>query len=148
MNDGSMEMQIKITNQIAAGLILLLLALPALATPPQDKAIMASSNGEGVLKMGQEQFKVTAAVVKLNDDGTADVHLVSDITVFVSGTWSKTGDATNGIDLQITGGAARSDLKGSGKLFLRDDGKSIASLTLQIITKFTKRTIDVSFVGK
>lgn len=129
-------------------MLLLVLVSPAFAVLPQDKAVLASANGEGVLKMGQEEFKVTAVFVKLNDDGTAEIHLVSDITVFVSGTWAKSGDAKNSIDLEITGGTARSDLKGTGKLSLRDDGKSIATFKLQVITKFTKKTIDVSFVGK
>lgn len=136
-------------KNVATSLIfLLLLTFPALAAGPQDKSIVASSNGDGVLKMGQEEFKVSAAVVKLMEDGTAEINLVSDITVFVSGKWSKADDPAKGIDLKITGGATQGSLEGGGKLVLRDDGKSIASLKLQLFNKNTKRNIEVSFVGR
>ena len=129
-------------------LLLLLLVFPALATRPQDKDIVVSANGEGLLKVGQEEFKVTAAVVKLKEDHTVEINLISEITIFMTGTWSSTGDPTNGIALEITGSAARATMEGSGKLFVRGDSKSIASLKLQVFNKGSKRTIDVSFVGK
>lgn len=136
-------------KNVATTLIfLLLLTFPSFAATPQEKSIVVSSNGDGVLKMGQEEFKVSAAVVKLIDDGTAEINLLSEITVFLEGQWSKTGDPSKGIDLKITGGAAQATLEGAGKLFLRDDGKSITSLKLQVFNKSTKRTIEVNFVGR
>jgi hypothetical protein len=135
--------------RVAISLMLLLLVVcPAPAMLPQNKEIVASANGEGLLKMGQEEFKVTAVVVKLKEDRTAEINLISEITVFVSGTWSSAGDPKNGIKLEITGGASKGALEGGGTLFLRDEGKSIASLKLQVFNKASKRTIDVSFVGK
>lgn len=139
-----MQKHYRVTTSL---MLLLLLVFPAVAVSLQNKEIVASANGEGLLKMGQEQFKVTAAIVKLKEDGTAEINLISEITIFMSGTWSRS-DPTNGIDLEITGAASRGALEGSGKLFLRDEGKSIASLKLQVFNKASKRTIDVSFVGK
>jgi hypothetical protein len=126
--------------------LLLLLTFPALATWPQDNSIVTSANGQGVLKVGQEEFKVTAAVVKLLQDGTAEIHIVSEITIFVSGTWAKADGPQ--INLKITGGATTGKLEGGGKLFLRSDGKSIESLKLQMLNKNANRAIDLDFVGQ
>ena len=143
-----MQFHKKRYNVATSLLLLLLFVFPALATLPQDKDIVVSANGEGLLKVGQEEFKVTAVVAKLKEDRTVEINLISEITIFMSGTWSNTGDPKNGINLEITGAAARGSLEGNGKLFLRDDNKSIASLKLQVLNKASKRTIDVNFVGK
>ena len=127
-------------------ILLMLLAARDHAAAQQPKSRVASAQGEGTLKTGREEFKVSTVVVKLMEDGNAEITLVSDITIFVTGTWS--GNAQEGINLLITGGATKSGLEGSGKLLIRDDGKSIASLTLEAVNKATKRTIKVSFVAK
>ena len=143
-----MRFNLKHSAAVIGIVVMLLSALPGFATRPQEKSIVASANGEGLLKMGKEEFKVTAVVAKLKDDGTVEINLVSEITVFISGTWATTGSPKEGVTLEITGGATKGALEGSGKLFLSDDRKSIQSLTLQVINKNTKRDIAVNFTGK
>jgi hypothetical protein len=135
-------------NTCASLVLLLLLAAPAVATLPQDQSIVVSANGNGLLKMGQEELKITAVVAKLKDDGTVEINLVSDITVFVSGTWSNPGESKTIFNLEITGGATKGAVEGNGKLVVKPDGKTIESLNLQVINKATKRTIDVTFAAR
>lgn len=105
-------------------IFLTLLALSNLASAQGPASLLATANGNGTLIVGKEEFKVTSVVVKLKEDGTAEVTLVSDLQLFVSGTWSKAADSGEGIDLKITGGASGGGAQGSGKLFLRPDAKS------------------------
>jgi hypothetical protein len=129
-------------------LIIALLTLtvwPVVATSQEPKVSLASANGTGTLKIGQEEFKVHAVVIKLFEDGKAEISIVSDITVFVSGTWNRSEDAQNTIKLQITGAATGGGIDASGKLLLRDGGKSIDRLWLQGASKTSKRNIEVNF---
>ena len=126
--------------------LLMLLSMRSFAVAQQPKSRVASARGEGTIKVGKEEFKVHSVVVKLMEDKTAEITLVSDITIFIEGTWS--GSVEDGIDLLITGGATQGGLDGNGKLLVRDDGKSIDRLTLRAVNKSTHRTIDVSFTAK
>lgn len=126
----------------------MLLALAGIAGGQQPKALVASADGDGTIKLGKEEFKIYAVVVKLFEDGKAEINLVTDITVFVQGTWSSGNDVQKGIDLHITGNVAAGNLEGSGKIFLRDDRKSIASLNLEVLNKGTKKTIKANFTAK
>jgi hypothetical protein len=105
-----------------------------------------SANGEGTLTVGKETFKVHSVVVKLLQDGKVEISIVSEITVFVSGTWTGGDDVRNGIDLQITTGAAGA-FEGTGKLFLSNDVQSIARLTVQGGSKTSKRQVKLDFVA-
>jgi hypothetical protein len=118
------------------------------ASAQQPKGVVLSANGEGAIKIGREEFRISAVVVKLLEDGKTELTLVSDISIFISGNWSDGGDARKEINLQITGGTTKGGLEGNGKVLLREDGKSIASLTLQVVNASLKRNIDVSFVAK
>ena len=109
------------------------------------KSMVSKASGDGTITLGKEQFKLHEVVVKLFEDGTAELNLVSDITVFVNGKWARTDNA-NTIDLKITSSSATS-LEGSGKLFLRDDHKSIAGLKLQMANKTSSRSIKVDFTA-
>lgn len=108
---------------------------------------LAHANGQGTLKVGQEQFKVTAVVAKLLDDRKAELTLISDITIFISGTWSQNGESQEEFDLQITGGASPGGLAGSGKLTLGKDTKDL-KLILKGKSTTTKKNIEVYFVSK
>ena len=108
---------------------------------------LAHANGQGTLKVGQEQFKVTAVVVKLLDDRKAELTLISDITIFISGTWSQNGESQEEFDLQITGGASPGGLEGGGKLTLGKDTKDL-KLILKGKSTTTKKNIEVYFVSK
>lgn len=129
-------------------IVLMLLTLPGIAGGQQPKSLVASANGEGTIKLGKEEFKIYAVVVKLFEDGKAEINLVTDITVFVHGTWSGGDDVQKGIDLHITGNVAAGNLDGSGKLFLHDDRKSIMSLNLEVVNKGTKKIIKANFTAK
>ncbi len=128
-------------------LLSLLFQMPSVAMAQETK-LLTSGNGDGVIKVGREQFKLTSVVIKLLDDRRAEITLVSEITIFVTGNWSERPGEPKAIDLQITGGATGRDLEGSGRLLLRDDQKSIDSLKLEAVNRNTKRNIQVSFTAK
>ena len=129
--------------------ISLLLALSTVAVaqdPPPS--LVVSANGEGKIKLGKEEYKLNAVVAKGFQDGKIEINLVTDITVFISGTWSRASETDKTIDVKITGGSNSGNLEGGGKIFLTDDRKSIASLKLQVVNKVTKKTITADFVAK
>ena len=138
-----------IYRKIVAGLLcgfLALLALPTIAAPQKPKSLMATANGKGTIKLGKEEYPLHAVVLKLKEDGNLELTLVSEITLFFEGTWSADDDVSKGIDLKINPTATGST-QGAGKVFLRDDGKSIARMTLQASNKFRKTNVEVKFVA-
>jgi hypothetical protein len=132
----------------AAVTLLTLLVIPSLGAPTEFKSLLAVARGKGTLKVGKEEFKVSNVVVKLKEDGTGEITLVTDLQLFVTCTWSAPADLSAGIDLKITGGATGGSAAGSGKLLLRPDSKSIASLSMQGSTNFQKRKIQLNFVAE
>ena len=76
-----------------------------------------------------------------------EINLVSDITVFIAGTWSRANQNDKTIDLKITGGSVSGNLEGGGKLTLADDGK-ISTLRLQVVNKITKKIVSADFTAK
>ena len=132
---------------IAVCILLTLLALPAITRGQQPKSLVASANGEGTIKLGKEEFKIHAVVVKLFEDNKAEINLVTDITVFINGTWSR-GEDEKAIDLKITGNMGAASMDGGGKLFLGEDRKSIAGLKLEVLNKTTRKIIKADFVAK
>lgn len=133
---------------IAVILFLMMLTFTGAAVAQQPKSLVATANGEGSIKFGKEEFKVYAVVVKLFEDSKAEISLVTDITVFVNGTWSRTDDASKEINIKVTGGSVGGNLDGGGKLLLTDDRKSIAGLNLQVVNQTTKKVIKADFVAK
>ena len=136
-------MKLKQTLAAASILVLSILGASATTTSQNVQSRLAHANGEGKLKVGQEQFKVTGVIVKLLDDQKAEITLISDITVFVAGTWSQNGED---FDIQITGGASPGGLEAAGKLTLGKE--SDLRLTLKGKSRTTKKTIEVNFAGK
>lgn len=127
--------------------LLTLLAMPNLAAPQGLTSLLATANGQGTLTVGKEVFKVSFVVVKLKEDGTGEITAVTDLQLFVTCTWSATTDLSKGIDLKITGGTNPGTAQGSGKLFLRPDGKSIASLSLDGMSTASKRKFQLKFAA-
>ncbi len=109
---------------------------------------MTTAKGEGKIKIGKEEFKLHAVVVKLFEDGKAELNLITDITVLITGTWSRAQDAEKTIDLKITGNVTAGGLSGGGKIFVTEDRKSISGLKLRVFNKITERTITVEFTAK
>jgi len=128
--------------------LLILLAVEGLALPQESKSITSSANGKGTIKVGREEFEVHAVAVKLLEDGTAEISLVSEITFFIQGTWKHSDKSRNEVDLTITGSVVAGGAQGTGKLTLRDDRKSIASLTLEGSSNTRKRVVKLNFVAQ
>ena len=120
----------------------------AQANAQESQERLVHANGKGTLKIGDEQFKISSAIVKLLPDHTAELTLVADITIFLSAKWSNNPDSQQEVDLDVTGGASRGGLDGTGKLFLSDDGKSIKRLTLKGVSRTSKRAVEADFEGK
>jgi len=94
------------------------------------------------------EFKLEAVVVKLFEDGKAEIQLITDITVFIEGTWSRARTEEKSIDLKITGSVTARNMTGGGKILLTDDRKSIAGLKLQVLNKTSRRNVTAEFVAK
>jgi hypothetical protein len=124
------------------------IAAAGFAAGQQPASLVASAKGEGKIKLGKEEFKLDAVVVKLFEDGKAELNLITDITVFITGTWSRPPDDDKSIDLKITGNVTARNLSGAGKILLTDDRRSIAGLKLQIFNKASRKNVTAEFVAK
>jgi hypothetical protein len=143
-----MELKRKHHILLATLTTLTLLVIPVSAGFQEQKSRVASADGEGTLRIGREKFKVNAVVAKLIEDGTAEITLLTDITVFISGTWKRSSDSEKVIDVNITGTATKGGVEGSGQIFIADDGKSLARLKFQALNKISNRTVELDFVAK
>ena len=119
------------TISIILGLaIVLWLALPASTFAQRIVSLQSLAHGTGTLITDGDEYKITGVLVILRENGDAEFTLFTDIQLYGQGQWSAGKDLSQGIDLKITGGVLN-DAKGIGKLFLRADGKSIATLAMQ-----------------
>jgi hypothetical protein len=140
---------IRLNGVMIATLILFtFVAIPNLAAPQGITSLAATANGKGTLTVGKEVFEVTTVLVKLKEDSTGDLTLVTDLQLFITCTWSSPTDLSKGIDLKITGGLSAGSGQGSGKLFLKPDGKSIASLAFEAMSNTAKRKIKLDFTAE
>jgi hypothetical protein len=137
----------KLKQMLAAASILALSIVSTAVNARAQEFRLAHANGDGRLKVGQEQFKINAVNVKLLDDRKAEIILVADITIFLSGTWSQNAESQEDFDIQITAGASPGGLEGSGKLTLGKDPKDVR-LTLKGKSRTSKKNVEVYFVGK
>jgi hypothetical protein len=122
------------TISIMLGLaIVLWLALPASTVAQRIVSLQSLAHGTGTLVTGDDEYKITGVLVILRENGEAEFTLFTDIQLYGQGQWSAGKDLSQGIDLKITGSVVKNEknAKGTGKLFLRADGKSIATLTMQ-----------------
>ena len=134
-------------------LCILSLLLAVTASAQDNKSIVAHANGDGTLKIGDEKFKVSTVVIKLFEDSKAEINLVSDITIFVSGTWSWKDDSKQVINLKISGGATGGGVEATGELFLRDSSdtgqrRAIDRVSLDGTSKTTHRGMTLNFQAK
>jgi hypothetical protein len=132
-------------KNVALCLLLSLFPISAWALQKEPKSIMAHANGNGVLKIGDEEFKVTSVVIKLFEGGRAEINLISEITVFVSGTWARAESDRKVINLKITGGATGGGVEASGELHVRGNGKEIDRISLEGASKTTHRVLTLNF---
>jgi hypothetical protein len=138
------------TLSIILGLATVLgLALPASMGAQRIVPLQSLAHGKGTLVVDGDEYKITGVLVILKENGDAEFTLFTDMQLYGQGQWSVGKDLSQGIDLKITGGVFKNekDAKGMGKLFLRADGKSIATLTMQG-TSNTGGKFAVSFVAE
>ena len=137
-----------IRNCVALCVLLILVAAPAWSMQDGD-SIVAHANGNGLLKLGDEEFKVSSVVIKLFKDGKAEISLVSELTIFVSGTWAWEGSDQKAINLKITGGATGGGVEATGKLTIREgqsgQRRAIDRVSLQGQSKTTHRNVSLNF---
>jgi hypothetical protein len=114
----------------------------------QNQSRLAYAKGQGTLRVGDERFEINSVIVKLIEDRKAEITLSSDITVFLSATWSNHGESQEEFDLEVTGGATPGGLDGRGKVFLSSDGKVVTRLSLKGVSRTTKRIVEANFEAK
>jgi len=122
------------TISIILGLaIALWLALPASTGAQRIVSLQSLAHGKGTLVTDGDEYKITGVLVILRENGDAEFTLFTDMQLYEQGRWSAGKDLSQGIDLKITGGVVKNEkeAKVTGKLFLRADGKSIATLAMQ-----------------
>jgi hypothetical protein len=134
----------RVTRRLIALFVLIILAAAPAWSTQDSESIVAHANGSGLLKYGDEKFKVTAVVIKLFKDGKAEINLISELTIFVSGTWSRDTDSQK-IKLKITGGATGSGVEAIGELTLRGESRSIDQISLQGKSRITHRNVSLNF---
>ncbi len=148
---GQMEDKVKATlNRISTAffIFLVLLVTVDVAIPQERGTRQMIADGRGTIEVGREKMDLHSVVVKLMEDGQAEFILVSDITFFLKGTWVANDKGHQEIDVKITGGATGGGVQGNGKIVLRDDVKSISSLTLEGATNTSQRKVKVTFVAQ
>jgi len=118
------------------------------AKAQENQSRLAVASGQGTLRVGEERFKINSVIVKLIEDRKAEITLVSDITVFLTGTWSNHGESREEVDLEVTGGASPGGMEGRGKVFLTSDGKSLTRLSLKGMSRTSKRPVEANFAAK
>lgn len=133
-----------IKRKVALCLLLSLLTIPVQGVQEEPKSIVVHAKGNGILKVGDEEFKVTSVIIKLFEDGKAEINLISDITIFISGTWSRAEDSRKVINLKITGGATGGGIEAGGDLHLRGE-RSVDRVSLQGKNKATHRPLTLNF---
>jgi len=110
-------------------------------------SLNATAKGKGTISSNLDKFDIKSVMVILKENGEADFTFYTDLQLRGTGTWSVGKSLSDGIDLQITGGVVSGNLVGTGKLFLRDDGKSIDKLQIDGKSKGGDRKIKVNFVA-
>jgi hypothetical protein len=101
---------------------------------------------QGHAHPGKDKDKLTGVLAVLKENGEAEFTLFTNLQIHAQGQWSAGADPSQGIDLKITGGLFK-DAKGTGKLLLRADGKSISTLMGQG-TNDSGEKFEVSFVAE
>ena len=113
---------------VAAALVLL---LPLLGHSQKIKSLTATAKGQGTISVSNlSQQKINSILVILNEDGTVQITLYTDIQILLQGNWSIGDPGDSIVELKITGGIVSNGGKGTGRLVLRDDEKSIKSLSI------------------
>jgi hypothetical protein len=128
-----------------ASVVLLGLILCTAGYPQKMQSLKANAKGKGTISSGAGNLNVYSVLIELKENGDAELTLVSDLQLNFEGKWTASESSEKEIDLQISGGVVSGNSKGTGKLFLRNDLKSIDKLNVEAKTISGKITI--SFVA-
>lgn len=127
-------------------MVLLLLGGIAISTHAQKiTSFNSTTKGQGSVTVSAiDKHKIYAVSVDLKANGQADITLFTDMQLIGQATWPVGKDVSQGINLKIT--VVDGNATGTGKLFLSQDGKSIAKLNIQAKTADGSK-ITVQFLG-
>lgn len=126
---------------------LVLILFPTAAFGQRITSLVTTAKGHGeVIIPGGDRLKISAVNIVLKKTGEAQITILSDLQLSAQGRWTESENSDKEIELQITGSIVDGNAKGSGKLFLRDDRKSIARLTIDAQDK-SGRNVKVEFVA-
>ena len=121
--------------------------LPVSAQSVDLESLIVSATGHGKLSSVVEERKITSALVVLRQNGTVLITVTADLQLQAEGTWKATASSPEEIVLEITGGAVRGEVIGSGKLLLTSDRKSMKELTINLRSS-DGQEISVTFVAE
>lgn len=127
------------------GLAVLLLLMPGFNLQ-RVTSLIAAAKGHGTFAISDTKQEIHSVVVVLREGGEAQITIITDLQLSTQGRWTASDDLSKGIDLEITGGIVTGNAKGTGRLFLRDDGKSIDRLNIEA-TSTTTKTLTIDFVA-
>ena len=117
---------------VAVTLALLLVSVASHAQ--KITSLITTAKGHGTLTTTDAtKRKINAVGAILREDGEAQITIFTDLQLSAQGRWSAKEDS-DAIDLEITGGIVTGNATGTGKLLLREDGKTISSLSIQAKT--------------
>lgn len=133
-------------------LVALLAWLPATAAIQKLTSLTATAKGQGTITVtnpGVEERKrpLHSVVVTLRENGEAEIVVITDMQLMAQGRWTKPSDLSQGINLKITGGTVANNAKGTGKLFLKPDGKTIDKLNFEVKSQGRSK-VTVEFVAE
>lgn len=133
-------------------LVALLGWLPATAATQKLTSLTATAKGQGTITVtnpGVEERKrpLHSVVVTLRENGEAEIVVITDMQLMAQGRWTKPSDLSQGINLKITGGTVANNAKGTGKLFLKPDGKTIDKLNFEVKSQ-ARSKVTVEFVAE
>src|SRR5215510_8746161 len=136
---GIRKMKLNLVQLFVLGVVLVAV-LPlrgnAQGDTPKLTSLTATAKGQGTITVSdpgvaERKRPLNSIVVTLRENGDAEIVVITDMQLFARGRWTKPADLSQGINLKITGGTVANNAKGSGKLFLRPDGKSIDKLNFE-----------------
>jgi hypothetical protein len=120
---------------------------PVSAQTQESKSLIVTAKGHGMISSAVDEQKITSALVVLRQNGTVLITVTADLLLQAEGTWKATASSPEEIVLEITGGAVKEEVTGSGKLLLASDRKSIKELTMNLMA-CGRQKISVTFVAE
>lgn len=139
-------MKTRLTTTVVLGIGIAFL-LSTIAVAQKITSLTTSAKGKGTISISNiDKHQIASVLVILKENGDANLTFVADLQLSAQGTWSMGRSLEEGINLKITGGVVSGNAAGTGKLFLRKDGKSIEKLNIEA-TAADDSKVTVDFVA-